>query len=143
LRELAELFGCSLQAIFYALKKKTFIYAEKSEERRQEYLNELRKIPVETRVYVDETGINRVLQREKGRAEKGKKVEGTKCGKRAKRVNTIGALHNGKYVAIKCHTHSTTSEFFEQWFEDDLLPKVPKVVQLSWITQVFIEKNII
>lgn len=90
---------------------------------------------------MDETGINRVLQREKGRAEKGKKVEGTKSGKRAKRVNTIGALHNGKYVAIKWYTHSTTSEFFEQWFEDDLLPKVPKVVQLSWITQVFIEKK--
>jgi len=129
LREFAELFGCSPQAIFYALKKlkitlkkKTFTYAEKSEEKRQEYLAELAKIPIDKRVYLDECGINRVLVREMGRALRGKIVPGTKNGKRSKRVNTIGALWNGIHVAVKSYLHSTTSEFFEQWFKEELLP---------------------
>jgi hypothetical protein len=33
-------------------RKKTFIYAEKSEEKRREYLNEVSKIPENDRVYV-------------------------------------------------------------------------------------------
>ena len=51
LRELAEPFNCTEQAVFYALKKlcitykKTFAYSEKSLDKRQEYLKALEKIP--------------------------------------------------------------------------------------------------
>ena len=49
------------------------------------------------------------------------KVEDVKSGKKAERVNVIGAKCNGKHLAVSCYRHSTNSEFFEQWFEEELL----------------------
>jgi len=66
------------------------------------------------------------LQREKGRALRGKKVECTKRGRRFKRVNVIGGMCGGKYMALEYYSHTTTSEFFESWFSGRLLPVVPK-----------------
>ena len=124
-------------------KKKTFTYSEKSEEARQEYLIELEKVPKDKRVYLDETGINRALVREKGRAERGEKVNGTRPGKRSKRVNVIGALCNGTYIAIKCYTHTTTSIFFEQWFREILLPAVQKGCTIIMDNASFHRKSIL
>ena len=64
--------------------------------------------------------------RENGRALHGKIILGTRNERRAKRVNTMGALWDEIYVAVKSYLHSTTSEFFEQWFKEDLLPKFIK-----------------
>jgi transposase len=75
---------------------------------------------------VDESGINRFLQREKGRAPRGKKVEDTKRGRKYKRTNVIGGMCGGKYMALEYYDHTTTSAFFEQWFEESLLAIVPK-----------------
>ena len=90
---------------------------------------------------MDESGINRVIVREKGRALRGKIILGTRNGKRAKRVNTIGALWNGIYVAVKSYLHSTTSEFFEQWFKEDLLPKLIKGCTIIMDNASFHRKN--
>jgi transposase len=85
----------------------------------------LEEIPEEKRVYVDECGINTYLQREYGRAERGKLVEDTKPGKRFVRLNIIGAVANKKYYAIENYRHSTDAAFFEKWFEKTLLENIP------------------
>jgi len=77
-------------------------------------------------VYVDETGISQFLQREKGRALRGKKVFDVRPGRRFKRVNIVGGMCAGKLIATQKYEHSTNSAFFEQWFEEALLPQVPK-----------------
>ncbi|MDD3470926.1 MAG: IS630 transposase-related protein [Thermoguttaceae bacterium] len=61
LSELTSLFQCSIPAVFYALKKmgialkkKTFAYAEKSEEKRAKFVKDVAQIPKEKRVYMDD-----------------------------------------------------------------------------------------
>ena len=54
------------------------------------------------------------------------KVEDTISGKKAERVNVIGAVCNGKYLGVTCYRHSTDSEFFERWFEEGLLKALPE-----------------
>ena len=83
------------------------------------------EIPEEKRVYVDETGIDKYLQREHGRALRGKKVQDTKRGRKFQRTNVIGALCDGQYLAIETYNHTTNSEFFEAWFERVLLKELP------------------
>jgi len=73
-------------------------------------------------VFVDETGLNREYRRLYARAKRGVKVHDTRPGKRQKRTNIIGALWGEKHIALKSYEHSTTSAFFEDWFEFDLIP---------------------
>jgi transposase len=110
--------------------KKTFTYSEKSEEKRQAYLNEVDKIPEEDRVYVDESGINEHLEREFGRAPRGVKVEDCKRGRKFHRVNVVaGQIHDEegvRQVAALCYQGTMNGEKFEGWFEWNLLPSVGK-----------------
>jgi transposase len=76
-----------------------------------------------------------------GRALRGKIVLGTRSGRRSKRVNTIGALWDGIYVAVKSYLHSTTSEFFEQWFKEELLPALIKGCTIIMDNASFHRKN--
>jgi isftu1 transposase len=46
-------------------------------------------------------------------------------GKKFDRVNVIGALCNGEHPAIECYRHTTDSNFFEGWFENNLLKEIP------------------
>lgn len=81
---------------------------------------------MEQRVYVDESGINRFYQREKGRALRGVKIEDTRRGRKFKRTNVLGGMCGGKYMAMESYNNTTTSEFFEKWFVESLLCEVPK-----------------
>jgi hypothetical protein len=65
------------------------------------------------------------LQREYARAPRGEIIEGTTPGKKIGRVNAIGALCNGEQSAIECYSHTTDSEFFEDWFKNKLLEEIP------------------
>jgi len=82
-------------------------------------------VPKEKRVFVDESGVNTFLQREKGRAPRGETVEDTKPGKKFERVNIIGALCREEYHSVICYNHTTNSEFFENWFVHSLLEAIP------------------
>jgi transposase len=76
-------------------------------------------------VYAGESGINTCLQREYARAPRGEIIEETKPGKKFDRVNVIGALCNGKHFAVECYRQTTNSGFFEDWFKNNLLEKIP------------------
>jgi len=81
-------------------------------------------------VYVDESGLNRYYRRLYARAKRGVKVHEKRPGKRVKKTNIIAGLLYGisgkKYVAVRNYEHSTNSEFFEDWFEWELLGEVPE-----------------
>ena len=70
--------------------------------------------------------MNQFFQREHGRALRGIKVEDTKRGRKFQRLNVIGGLCDGKYLAIETYKHTTNSVFFEEWFETRLLKEIPK-----------------
>ena len=98
-------------------------------------------------VYVDESGLNRDYRRMYARAKRGVKVHAKRPGKRAKRVNIIGGLLYGesgkKYIAIKNYGHTTNSEFFEDWFEWELLSVVPENSIIIMDNASFHRKNIL
>ena len=75
---------------------------------------------------MDESGINKFYQREHARALRGIKVEDTKRGRKFERINVIGGLCNGKYIGIKCYKNTTNSIFFEDWFQNTLIPNLPE-----------------
>lgn len=51
-------------------------------------------------------------------------IEDTKAGIKFDRLNIIGAICNGNHYAVECYNQSTTSEFFEYWFKEFLLPAI-------------------
>ena len=81
-------------------------------------------MPREKRVFVDESGINTWLHREKGRAPRGEQVQDAIPGKKFERINIIGALCHGKYHGVMCYKHATDGAFFESWFADVLLKTI-------------------
>jgi hypothetical protein len=73
---------------------------------------------------VDESGINTCLQREYGRALRGKKVEDVRRGRKFERTNVIAGYSEGRILADICYKEPTTGMFFECWFEEFLLAEV-------------------
>jgi transposase len=53
-------------------------------------------------------------------------VNDVKRGKKFHRVNVIGALCEGNHYAVECYEQTTDSAFFERWFKESLLTKIPK-----------------
>ena len=87
-------------------KKKTTHYGEQKPEKVAEYKEQLKKIPKEKRIYVDEAGFDSYLYRKYARAPKGQKVHEARKGNKYQRT-----MHG---------------DFFETWFEKYLLPGVPE-----------------
>ena len=77
-------------------------------------------------VFVDECGLNRYYRREMARAKRGTRVRGVKSGRRFARTNVIAGVSGTKHLAVRCYDHSTTANFFEEWFEWELLSVVPE-----------------
>ena len=137
LSELAKPFDCTEQAVFYALKKlkitvkkKQYTYAEKSPIERALFVIRLIALIVFFKVcefvYIDESGVHKHYQRDRGRARRGVRIHGEKPGKRTKKTNVIAGLCGNKHIAIHCYEHATTATFFEDWFEWELLGVVPR-----------------
>jgi transposase len=80
-------------------------------------------------IFVDESGLNRECRRLYARAKRGVKVFEKIKGKRSKRTNIIAGLVYGqtseKHISVQSYEHSTTSTFFEDWFEFELIPLLP------------------
>jgi transposase len=65
------------------------------------------------------------MQREYARSVRGELIEDVKRGQKYQRINVIGALNMGKHLAITCYHQTTNADFFESWFNDSLLKKIP------------------
>jgi hypothetical protein len=130
--ELAEKFGCTAPAVFYArrtltiTRKKDRYLFRKVRKQREKDADRLKRVPRNKRVYSDESGVNTYLQREYGRATRGEQIEAVKPGRHVDRVNGIGALGNGNHYGIGCYKQSTNGELFENWFVNYLLVAIPK-----------------
>ena len=93
---------------------------------RSAFKNKLAQIPVENRAYIDESGVDKCLVREHGRALRGVKVEDTKRGRKFERTNVVAARIGGKVVAPLCYTGNTTSAIFTDWFREVFVKSVSK-----------------
>ncbi len=109
-------------------KKKTLRYYEQKEEQVKEYLNEISDVLKENIVYIDESGINTYLYREYAYSKRGKKVYDKIKGRKFKRTNIVAAKYRKEIIAPMQYDTAMTGEFFEGWFEEILLPKLPQNV---------------
>jgi len=56
---------------------------------------------------------------------RGVKIEDVRRGRKYARTNIIAAKCDGEVLTFKTYKHTTNSNFFEDWFEFDLLSVVP------------------
>jgi hypothetical protein len=103
---------------------KTTLYEERDEAKRQEHLVEIAKYKPEQIVYIDESGINKHLHREYGRAPRGEQVLGDVKGKKFQRLSMIAGLCDNKIIAPFTHEITTDAKLFNGWLEQCLLPEL-------------------
>lgn len=100
------------------------MYRERNEEKREAFLEELKNIPLEDRIYLDESGINRYLFRSSGRGPRGEKVIGEVSGTRFARESFVSALSEGKFLAPMCFQGTCNSDLFNAWLKKVLIPQL-------------------
>lgn len=88
------------------------------------FVEELKSIPPESLVYIDECGINQCLYREYARAARGQRVIAKISGRKFKRTNIIAGICQGKWVAPLQYNCTTDSVLFEYWFKNCLLKEL-------------------
>lgn len=89
-------------------------------------MKSIARIPPENLVYVDESGLEKDYVREYGRAKRGARLEDSKRGREIQRLNVVAAVCGNVVLSPKCYTHATTGDFFEKWYENELLPQVKR-----------------
>ncbi len=105
-------------------KKKTYVYQERSEVKRQEFREEIEKYQQAEIIYIDEAGMDNREDYSYGWNEKGKRFHALKSGKRQGRVNMIAAYCNGKLFALFTVEGACNRNVFETWLETSLLPSL-------------------
>ncbi len=83
-------------------------------------------VPPEKIAYVDETGIDTYLCRQYGYAQKGKLVRARIPGRKYARTGIVAAKLGDKIIAARKYKGTVNHELFEDWFENMLLPALPK-----------------
>lgn len=86
----------------------------------------MEKIPKKDRVYVDESGINTYLQRERARAFAGTPVYGAISGRRYSRESFIAAKIESQIVAPFCYSGTCDTQLFNAWLKDFLVPELKR-----------------
>jgi len=93
-------------------------------------MEEIEKIPENNRVYVDESGINKYLYRERARSDRGSQVYGATSGLRYARESFIAAKIESQILTPFCYTGTCDTRLFNMWLKQFLIPmlKVGQVV---------------
>ena len=97
---------------------------EASEEKRAKYQELIRDIPPNNLVYVDESGIELKICKEKGWGKKSKKLVGKKSGKYYERTNIIAGLLNNQSIAPMVFNGSCNTDLFNNWVEYFLIKEL-------------------
>jgi len=105
--------------------KKTTLYAERDEKKRQNFLAELAQVDPRKIVYIDESGVDDTLFRQYARASRGEQVLADIKGKKAQRISLIAGLLGHKIIAPMRFEGYTDAGVFNQWLEQCLLPELP------------------
>jgi transposase len=97
---------------------------EADEERRDKYQEEIKTISPESIVYIDESGIDMNICKDRGWGKKGKVIQAKKSGKYYERTNIIAGLINNKAIAPMVFNGSCNTQIFETWVEEFLIKEL-------------------
>lgn len=99
---------------------------EASEEKRAKYQQEIKGIPANQLVYIDESGIELTICKEKGWSAKGQTIRAKKSGKYYERTNVIAGYVDNKSIAPMVFNGSCHTKLFEGWVEKFLIKELKK-----------------
>ena len=114
----------SAETLRYYTKKKSTLYLERDETKRQYFLSELAKKSPEKVIFIDESGINKFLYREHAWSKRGEKVSGNIHGKRYVRESFIAGLKSKEVIAPLCYQGTCDTLLFNFWLVNFLLPEL-------------------
>jgi transposase len=97
---------------------------EGSQEKRKRYKEVMKDIPTEELVYIDESGIDMTICKDRGWCKKNKKLIGKKSGKYYHRINIIAGLVNNKSIAPLIFNGCCNAKLFEAWIEQFLIKEL-------------------
>lgn len=107
-------------------QKKSWLYIERDEAERAEFVRALESVPKECRVYVDEAGVQDTVCYEWGYSAKGTRCLAQRLGHRTSRVSMAGAWCCGSVLAPLTFEGYCHSELIEEWFRTQLCPLLRK-----------------
>ena len=97
---------------------------EASEEKREIYREAIKDIPFKNLVYIDESGIDAGICKDRGWGKKSEKLIGKKSGKYYERTNIIAGLVNNKSIAPMVFNGTCNTNLFEIWVERFLIKEL-------------------
>ena len=104
-------------------EKNTIQYAERDEQKREEFIAEIEALPKDSEIYyIDESGFDEYYSREYGYAPRGKKVIGVVSGRHFARTSIVAAKNRDKIIAPIAFKGSMDGDLFESWMEQLLVP---------------------
>jgi transposase len=97
---------------------------EANEEKRNKFLEEVKDIDLNSLVYIDESGIEITMCKDRGWGKKGQALHGKKSGKYYERTNIIAGLVGNKPIATMVFNGSCNTELFNKWVEHFLIKEL-------------------
>lgn len=97
---------------------------EASQEKRDKYQEVLKDIPLESLVYIDKSGIELTICKDRGWGAKGKIIHAKKSGKYYERTNIIAGCVNNRSIAPMIFNQSCNTEIFNSWVESFLIKEL-------------------
>jgi hypothetical protein len=120
-------FLCARKSV-HNFKKTQIRYSEADEEKRILFKEELAEAqaanPEKSTYYVDETGVDKFLYRERVRAKRGVKVYNKIRGRKFERLSVVAGKSGDKIAAPMIYSGTADSLLFETWFEDCFCPEI-------------------
>ena len=97
---------------------------ETNKDKREQYLDAIKDIDKNALVYIDESGIDMAICKDRGWGQKNKLLVGTKSGKYYERTNIIAGLNNNKSVAPMVFSGACNTNVFNTWVEQFLIKEL-------------------
>jgi transposase len=103
-------------------QKKTYGYQERNEEKRVQFIEDLKSLKPEQIIYADEAGMDSRDEYTYGYSPQGERLHALKSGKRTGRINMIAAFCQGQLRAPFTLEGACNRNVFELWLEICLIP---------------------
>ncbi|WP_395476239.1 IS630 family transposase [Rickettsia endosymbiont of Pantilius tunicatus] len=97
---------------------------EASQEKRDKYQEVIKDTPIEHLVYIDESGIEINICKDRGWGKKSEKLIGKKSGKYYNRTNIIAGYVNKECIAPMIFNGTCNRQLFESWVGEFLIKEL-------------------
>ena len=97
---------------------------EASEEKRAAYQEAIKDAPPPSLVYIDESGVEIIVCKDRGWGKKSEKRVAKKRGKYYQRTNIIAGLVNNKSISPMVFNGSCSTDLFNNWVEHFLIKEL-------------------